>query len=211
MRIVTRQAWQARPPAHQVPLAPTAIRELVFHYTAANADEQADHVNCARRVRGIQAFHMDSRGWADIAYSFIVCKHGYVFEGRGWDVRTAATGTANDWTLAACFLGDDTAGRDDVTLAGREAMLDVARAFRQRYGQHRKFSGHRDHMSTACPGDEIYKYIRSTAFLTAVATDNKARLATLRAWILARHTLGWSWARVKATANWREYKRLGGS
>ena len=212
MKIVTRQEWGARPARHSVPLAATAIRELVFHYSGMDADEQSDHANCASRVRGIQRFHMDDpeRQWSDIAYSWVVCKHGYVFEGRGWNVRTAATGNANSFTLACCFLGDDSAGRDDVTRAGRKALVDVARAFRARYPHMRRFAGHRDHMSTPCPGDEIHRYVTSSAFSRLVDVEDGKRLTTLRRWVLARRAAGWSWKRVKATRNWREFVRRGG-
>jgi hypothetical protein len=94
MRLVTRQQWGARPPRSIVPLPGSAIDTTVFHYSGADADEQADHAKCAGRVRGIQRFHMDTRGWLDIAYSFLVCVHGYVFAARGYGVRTAATGRA---------------------------------------------------------------------------------------------------------------------
>jgi hypothetical protein len=42
-------------------------------------------------------------------------------------------------------------------------------------------------------------------------TMGPKRLATLRAWILARKAAGWPWAKIKKTANWREYKNLGGT
>lgn len=40
--------------------------------------------------------------------------------------------------------------------------------------------------------------------------DQAARRSVLRAWILARRAQGWTWARLKATANWREWRRRGG-
>lgn len=39
---------------------------------------------------------------------------------------------------------------------------------------------------------------------------NKHRLRVLRAWILKRHRAGWAWARLKKTANFREFMRRGG-
>lgn len=39
---------------------------------------------------------------------------------------------------------------------------------------------------------------------------NQRRLATLRAWLLKRRDAGWSWKRLKSTANFREFKRRGG-
>jgi N-acetylmuramoyl-L-alanine amidase len=183
MRLVTRQQWGARPPRSVVALPRSAIDTTVFHYSGADADEQADHANCAGRVRGIQRFHMDTRGWLDIAYSFLVCVHGYVFAARGYGVRTAATGRANGHSLAVCFLGNDSASRADVTPAARQAHVEIARAINERYARVMRYAGHRDFMATACPGDELYRYIRSPEFARAsVPSDPSKELRWLLPW-----------------------------
>jgi hypothetical protein len=153
---------------------------------------------------------MHTRGWADIAYSFLVCKHGYVFEGRGLHRKSAATGDANSHTLAVCFLGDDTIGRDDVTVAGRSALVEVTRYIQRERPLAQKLWGHKDWMSTSCPGREIYDYVNSTLFKAQLRVDDSKRLAALRKWILARHAEGWGWKRIKESPNWREYVRRGG-
>ncbi|MFB7411448.1 hypothetical protein ACFCZ2_30140 [Streptomyces sp. NPDC056202] len=56
---------------------------------------EPSHADCAAQVRGIQAFHMDSNGWSDIAYSHLACVHGYLFQGRGENVR--APGQSVEW------------------------------------------------------------------------------------------------------------------
>lgn len=160
MRLVTRAQWGARAPKQRQALAKSEQRGTAVHYSAADADEQADHANCDNRVRSIQNFHMDGRGWSDIAYSYLVCKHGYVFEGRGRGIRTAAQGTnsGNDAYHAVCFLGDDTAGRDDVTDPGRTAMADAVHHCNAWAG----VDGVRPHSSfhsTACPGDDLRAWI----------------------------------------------------
>jgi hypothetical protein len=132
---------------------------------------------------------MDIRGWNDIAYSFLLCRHGYVFEGRGWDVRSAATGKDNDHTLAACFLGADRAGRDDLTNGGRQAAVDIARMFAKRYGK-RRFRGHRDFVSTACPGDELHGFIRSERFRKLVSAEAQPKL-----WPTPIPSWFWEWAK----------------
>lgn len=43
-----------------------------------------------------------------------------------------------------------------------------------------------------------------------VSPADVKRKATLRRWILARKAAGWSWARIKRTANFREYRRRHG-
>lgn len=37
------------------------------------------------------------------------------------------------------------------------------------------------------------------------------RQAALRKWILAKHAAGWPWEKIKATANFKEFKDLGGT
>lgn len=208
---VHRAAWGAEPPRDRpTVLLASRVDTVVYHYTAADADEQADHANCSRRVKGIQTFHQNTRGWNDIAYNFLVCKHGYSYEGRGLENKSSATGADNDHTLAVCFLGDDTAGRDDITSPGRAGLVEITRWIRQRRPAARYLKGHRDFMSTSCPGDEIYAYIHSKTFARQLAVDDAARLAALRKWILARHAEGWGWKRIKASPNWREYVRRGG-
>jgi hypothetical protein len=208
---VRRLEWGAQRPASKPTiLLASRVDAIVYHYTAAGADEQADHKNCAGRVRGVQAFHQNTRGWNDIAYNFLTCKHGYIFEGRGIENKSAATGADNDHTLAVCFLGDDSRDRDDITNDGRTALVEITRWIRQRRPAVRYSRGHRDFMSTSCPGDEVYGYIRSSTFERQVTLDDAARLAALRKWILARHAEGWGWARIKASPNWREFVRRGG-
>ena len=160
---VTRKQWGARPPKDTTPLPIENIRAFVVHYSAANSDEQALHENCAGRVRGIQNYHMDTQGWNDIAYNWLVCRHGYIFQGRGLAHRSAATGEANGYTVACCFLGDDTKGKADATPKAREAIKDVYRFVKGKTPHKIVARGHRDYMSTSCPGDELYAFVKTLA------------------------------------------------
>jgi hypothetical protein len=168
VKLVSRKDWGARPPKAVSPLRPT--RGVAVHYSAVDADEQSRHKNCAARVRAIQSYHMDTRGWNDLAYNFLCCKHGYVFRGRGPRARSAANGSrdANSAYLAICFLGDDTKGRDDVTDKGRRALVDARKHLLNVHPHARETVGHRDLASTACPGDELYAYIKSSSFRQAL-------------------------------------------
>ena len=163
MRLVRRAQWGARAPLGRPRIDPEALRGLAVHYSAMGYDEQREHKNCAGRVLGMQRYHMEENGWLDVAYSFVTCLHGYVFEGRGLDVRSAANGTkdANDRYLAVCFLGNDTPGRDDVSREGRRALADVIAEFRRRYPKARELRPHSDFVATLCPGDELRAFIRS--------------------------------------------------
>lgn len=72
MKIYSRERWGARQGrsgmAQQA--SPT---EAFIHYTdgAASTIASTDRfVEQAAAMRGIQGFHMDGRGWSDIAYHF---------------------------------------------------------------------------------------------------------------------------------------------
>jgi N-acetyl-anhydromuramyl-L-alanine amidase AmpD len=145
-------------------MAKEQVRGVAVHYSGMNADEQRLHVNCAARVRGIQRYHMEENGWLDIAYNHVFCRHGFVFVGRGFGVRSAANGTkqANDHYFAICFLGDDSVGRADVTPDARRALQQLIAEYRRRYPKARDVRPHSDFFTTACPGDELRALI--TAF-----------------------------------------------
>ena len=161
MRLVKRSEWGARPPRAVTALVPAEVKGVAVHYTAMHEDRVIDHADCASRVRGIQRFHMDTRGWNDIAYNFCVCQHGFVFEGRGLGIRSAGQGTnaGNDGYHAVCFLGADRDDRDDVTAAGREALGEIIRACPGDDVQ-----PHSSFTNTPCPGNELRGYIETGAW-----------------------------------------------
>lgn len=164
-KLVTRKAWGAAPAAGFSLIPRSAIRFLVVHYTASGADERGAHAECAARVRGVQRFHMTSDqiaegGASDVAYSWLVCRHGYVFKGRGIGRRQAATGPANGFSLAVCFLGNDDRGKADATPAARRAIRAVLAHVDEHCPNLEGVRGHRDFMSTTCPGDELYRFAR---------------------------------------------------
>lgn len=147
--LVTRAEWGARPARGGIgTISPEGI---TVHYNGpAFGGFLWDHGRCAQMVRGTQAFHLDGRGWADIAYTACVCPHGLVFEGRGVRQRTAAQGTdtGNTRSLALMFLiGEGEPATDEARAAAIWWANEIARVPLRWV--------HRDWHSTACPGDPL--------------------------------------------------------
>jgi peptidoglycan hydrolase-like protein with peptidoglycan-binding domain len=178
---VYREAWGAKPPERRQPLIAATQRGIAIHYSGMLADEVSSHDDCAGRVRAIQDYHMRIRGWADIAYNFLACHHGIVFEGRGWAVRSAAQGTAdgNSFYHAVCFLGGDRDKRDDVTAYGRVALAGVVIAQRRLYPHARAILPHSAFHPTSCPGDELRQWITQDAPAPQYPTPSLPRLRPL--------------------------------
>lgn len=155
MNLVTRAQWGARPrKGNPTPLRPTGA---TAHWEGPRMGTFS-HDACPSKVRQIQAFHMDDRGWSDIAYNALVCPHGYVFEGRGPGVRSAANGTddGNGADVAVCYLSGE---GDPFTAEGQAAMADAMHWLSPGGQRH----AHRDWKPTACPGDTIAAWAHSPA------------------------------------------------
>lgn len=160
MKIITREEWKARPPVSRDILPWTRIDTIFVHYTASMSDETGDP---RARMRGIQNYHMDTKGWNDIAYNFGFARTGEVLEGRGWCIQSAATGKENSHSVAFVFLGADKEGRDDVTKDGRAALGSLIRQARTMKGHGLIIKGHTEAPgvagATECPGKELLAYI----------------------------------------------------
>ncbi|AEW99851.1 hypothetical protein SCATT_p16580 (plasmid) [Streptantibioticus cattleyicolor NRRL 8057 = DSM 46488] len=165
LRLVTRQEWGARPwrePNGSIPYAgPRA--GVKIHYLGTRYTFGA-HDTCPAYVRRIQDSHMDVDGWSDIGYSFVVCEHGYVFEGRGLKRRNSANGDVplNEAHYAVCGLvgsEGDTRPTDDQL----NGLRDAIELCRQDGPAGDEIKGHRDGYATECPGDTLYAWVRAGA------------------------------------------------
>lgn len=158
MRLVTRAQWGALSRTLPTNITPQH-GGVTFHYVGSSAINDS-HANCAARVRGIQSFHINGNGWTDIAYSLLVCQHGYVFVGRGVNRRTAANGTnsGNQNWYAVCFL---VGGSQAPTALAVQAGRDAVAYLRVQGRAGRGINGHRDHLATSCPGTPAYGLVRS--------------------------------------------------
>ena len=110
-------------------------------------------------MRRLQLFHQQDRGWSDIGYNFLVCKHGDIFEGRGWGFVGAHCPGRNSDSLGICFLGNDDPGVADVTPEARRAVKHLIEEFTRRFGPPVEIFPHRKYKATACPGEELTAWI----------------------------------------------------
>jgi hypothetical protein len=101
---------------------------------------------------------MDTRGWTDIAYNLVVWAHGAVYEGRGRDRGNGANGDDSNATrYSVCAMVGEGDPQPDALLDGLADAVNLARS----WGAGRSVDGHRDHQSTACPGDKLYAFVKA--------------------------------------------------
>lgn len=156
MRLIRRSSWGARYGRGPTNITP-GRGGVAVHYEGSGKLTGHAHTGCAGRVRAIESFHRNTRGWDGIAYSFLVCEHGYVFEGRGLGRRTAANGTTagNQSYYAVCALIGDKDPVNDTLLSGMRDAIDYMRS----HGAGRALKGHRQFLATECPGSRLVSWV----------------------------------------------------
>ena len=159
-RVVTRREWGARAASaagNQIGAHPLGV---AVHWEGPGMGSRP-HAACYALVRQIQAFHMDTRGWADIAYSFLVCEHGAIFEGRGLGRGSAANGTteANRDFYAVCGLVGEGDAVPVELLDGISDAIGLCRIG----GAGIVVVGHGDLFQTACPGPALRAFVKAGA------------------------------------------------
>jgi len=102
-----RTEWAARPSTTSLG---STVKLAVVHHSASSNDYSPAEVPGV--LRSIQAYHMDGRGWSDIAYNFVVDKYGGVWEGRGGGISNPVIGAHamgfNTNSVGVMMLGDYT-------------------------------------------------------------------------------------------------------
>ncbi|MFJ2735513.1 peptidoglycan-binding protein [Streptomyces sp. NPDC087317] len=169
MKLVTRAGWGARPSRYDLAyIASTKGTKVHYEgtYVPKSLADPGAHGSCAGHVRDIQASHLANtkENYSDIAYSALVCPHGYTFEGRGLHRQTGANGdqALNKAHYAVCaILGDS--GLVVPTDAMLDGLVDAIGWLRNGGDAGQEVLGHRDGYATACPGDPLYAWVKAGA------------------------------------------------
>jgi hypothetical protein len=189
--IRSRAAWGAdESKVKEAPGYGTVKGAFVHHTVNSNTYSMAD---VPALLRSIYAYHVDSRGWNDIGYNFIVDRFGRIWEGRKGGVDRAVIGahTAgyNAQAFAMAALGTFTSVKapDPVIAAYTQLFawkfaihgVDARKTALYNTNGNRAISGHRDVGQTSCPGDALYAQIPSIRAKVLARMDPFPRFDTI--------------------------------
>ena len=186
--IFSRAQWGAneRMREQSAPSYGTVRTGFVHHTVNANNYTAAQ---VPALLRGIYAYHTQSRGWRDIGYNYLVDRFGRIWEGRWGGVDRAVVGAHtlgyNEVSFAMSAIGNF-----DIARPPKEVLNAYARLFAWKLSMYnipanttriavkgrylQAINGHRDVGQTACPGRYLYAqlpYIRSQARAIQVAAQ----------------------------------------
>jgi N-acetylmuramoyl-L-alanine amidase/Secretion system C-terminal sorting domain len=142
----------------------TSVTHVIVHHSAGgNTSSDWDGV-----VRSILDFHVNSNGWADVGYNWLIAPTGKLYVGRGGgnNVVGAHYCAKNGNTMGICMLGTytsvaptDTALRTlEKIIAWKclDANINPLGTAAHAAGNIKTIEGHRSGCSTECPGDMTY-------------------------------------------------------
>ncbi len=157
--VISRAAWGARYP-NRVCGSTHSPREISIHHTYSPA---TDGANPAARMRSMQAFHMDNRGWCDIGYHFVVSQSGRVYQGRSTVRRTGAHVIGrNTNNVGVALIGNFQSQTPSNTQLN--ATADIVRWISQTFSvplNRNRVKGHGEWpgQTTSCPGTNLRQRI----------------------------------------------------
>ncbi len=155
------------------------VKTGFIHHTVNTNSYSAKQVPSL--LRGIYAYHTQSRGWRDIGYNYLVDRFGRIWEGRYGGVTRAVVGAHtlgyNEVSFAMSAIGNFDIARPPAAVLTAYARLfawklslyniraDASHVLVKGRYLH-AINGHRDVGQTACPGRYLYAqipYIRTLA------------------------------------------------
>ncbi len=167
--IRTRADWGANESLVSNSYTYARVTGAMIHHTAGTNGYTADAVPGI--LRGIQSYHVNGRGWNDIAYNVLVDRFGRAWEGRGGGLTRAVQGGHGLGITNARVFGISAMGNFE-TVPAPDVMLDtMERVIAWKFEMHgvqvtdttygsggtlNAISGHMDEANKACPGKYIY-------------------------------------------------------
>uniref|UniRef100_H0WZL5 Peptidoglycan recognition protein 3 n=1 Tax=Otolemur garnettii TaxID=30611 RepID=H0WZL5_OTOGA len=155
--IVPRSAWEARE-THCPEMNLPAKYVIIIHTSQTSCNISMD---CWTLIQNIQSFHMDTWGFCDIGYHFLVGQDGGVYKGVGWHIQGSHTYGYNDIALGTAFMGHFVEKPPNaVALEAAQDLIQCA-VVKGYLAPDYLLVGHSDVTSTPSPGQALYNIIRT--------------------------------------------------
>ena len=157
-RLVSREEWKAQPSKYMNRL-PLPVKYVFISHTASSFCNSQSA--CSEKVKLIQTDHMESNGWSDIGYNFLIGGDGLPYVGRGWEYEGAHTRTYNKLSIGLSFIGNF------AVVVPLKSQLEAAQKLLElgvklgKISEDYKLLGHRQVHGSSNPGDALYHIIKT--------------------------------------------------
>ncbi|CAH2314742.1 peptidoglycan recognition 1 [Pelobates cultripes] len=154
--ILTKSQWGGRAATCRTAMA-TPVTYVVVHHTEGTACTSQSA--CITQAKSVQNYHMNSNGWCDVGYNFLVGEDGNVYEGRGWTSVGAHAPNYNSNSIGISVFGSYTSRTPNTAAQNAVKNLISCGVSRGYIKSAYILKGHRNVTATACPGNTFYSTV----------------------------------------------------
>lgn len=150
----------------------TNVTHIIVHHTG-DGIVFPPSTSYADKVRYYWDLHVNTRGWSDIGYNWLIDRNGVVYEGRGDGVLGAHFSGMNTGTMGVALIGDFTLENPStsainslknlIAWEAKDKSINVTgTSYHASSGLNlNTVSGHMDGIATSCPGTNLYSQLSS--------------------------------------------------
>jgi len=206
LNYLPRSAWNARASKGPVHLNAAGLLGTAIHWPGMGNRYLFAQDDVAAALRGWQDYHMDDRGWSDIAYQVAVDLAGRAWQLRGLTTRSGANGDADAneaYGAILLVLGTGQTPTGAMINTTRQVIADFRRLYPKATAikPHSWVRTHYTGEGTDCPGDPARALIAAGQLeprTTTPVEDSEMNDADRK----------YVDDRCKAYARWLNYRRL---
>lgn len=210
-QIMSRKAWQADESLVREAYTVGVVTGAMIHHTAGTNDYTANEVPAL--LRAIQRYHVEGRGWNDLAYNVLVDKYGRAWEGRGGGLTKAiagghAWGETNKRVFGISLMGNYEEVQPPAVMIETMNQVIAWKLALHGVNPHGStwgsggqdggstsppaISGHRDENATLCPGKYVYaKFPEIRARVTQIMKEASQRFTDVPAGTPHEEHINW--------------------
>lgn len=134
------------------------ITEIILHCTASIEGNDTT-------VEAIRRYHINSRGWSDIGYHYVIYLDGSIHEGRNVHQSGAHCQGHNSNSIGVCYVGGldkNMKPKDTRTEAQKKSLIKLVKALMALYKlPASRVYGHYQFANKACPSFKIEPFRES--------------------------------------------------
>lgn len=170
-KIYTREDWKAKGDGNPAPYGVSTTEELARIYTRATVHHDASAAasdmtlaEAQQRMRDHQFLHMQSNGWGDLGYHYVIAPQGQIFSGRSIFSKGAHVAGANSGNLGICLMGNFET--QNVPAPQKAALVELLAWYSHALQfDPKKIDGHSTALkaatgeTTACPGSHLFNML----------------------------------------------------
>lgn len=162
--IILCEEWGARHPKAAPVIVPRAVR-MIQHHTAGHVAQLGNPTVTTKweaegYARAIQTYHMDDNGWNDSGHNFLICRAGFILEGRHLTVASIKAGHMVESAHCPGQNGQvgvelEHYGKENMTAAQVDSFVDLSAwiAFVYKDRHVLPIHPHNEYSATTCPAN----------------------------------------------------------